>query len=124
MTNIQLVHNNSESNFYQHLELAIKTSKSFLFSVAFISDSAIQLLTDAFTECRGKGVTGKILTTNYMFGTHPNALKRLLSFSNIETRVYHLDDNGQKGFHTKGKCTIGTSGRITECSRVSASERF
>lgn len=102
MTNIQLVHNNSESNFYQHLELAIKTSESFLFSVAFISDSAIQLLTDAFTECEEKGVTGKILTTNYMFGTHPNALKRLLSFSNIETRIYHLDDNGQKGFHTKG----------------------
>ena len=102
MSNIQLVNNSYESNFYKHLESSIKTSKQFFFSVAFISDAAIQLLTDAFRYCESKGIKGKILTTNYMFGTNPNALKRLLSFSNLEVRVYNITSEKQRGFHTKG----------------------
>ena len=37
-----------------------------------------------------------------MFGTNPNALKRLLSFSNLEVRVYNITSEKQRGFHTKG----------------------
>lgn len=100
MQKIQLVHNTIETNFYKHLEHAIKHAKRFFFSVAFISDAAVQLLVDAFNT---PGVNGKILTTDYMNGTSPEALRKLLKFKNIDLKLYSvLDNKNKRGFHTKG----------------------
>ncbi|WP_204433427.1 DUF3427 domain-containing protein [Paracholeplasma morum] len=96
--------------------------KGFSFSVAFISDAAIQLLVDSFRNAQLRGVSGKILTTDYMFGTSPAALRRLMRFPNIEVRVFSTLNKNTRGFHTKGyifefddrvQLTVGSS-NLTE----------
>ncbi|MDY0209787.1 MAG: DUF3427 domain-containing protein [Acholeplasma sp.] len=122
MEKIQLVKNERSRNFYNHIEWSIGNCNSFSFSVAFISDAAIQLLVDAFHKTQIRGVIGRILTTDYMLGTDPKALRRLLQFENIEVRVYKTIEKNVRGFHTKGylfeydthvQLTIGSS-NLTE----------
>lgn len=102
MEQVRFLKNETKYNFYHYILDSIKECKTFSFSVAFISDSAIQLLIDSLIEAKNRGVTGRILTTDYMMGTDPKALRRLLGFSNIEVRVYKTLDDNVRGFHTKG----------------------
>ena len=102
MEQVRFLNNENKNNFFNHLVTSIKECKSFLFSVAFISDAAVQLLVDTLLEAQNRGVTGKILTTDYMMGTDPKALRRLMSFENIEIKVYQTLDRNVRGFHTKG----------------------
>ena len=44
---------------------------------------------------------GRILTTNYLNFSEPEALMRLSRFSNIDVRMYFVEEGGA-GFHTKG----------------------
>lgn len=118
MGQVRFISNESNNNFYFHLISSIESAKSFDFSVAFISDAAIQLLTDTFCDAQKRGVKGRIITSDYMFGTDPKALRRLLSFNNIQVKVYSTLKNNNRGFHTKGyyftrdedtQVTIGSS---------------
>lgn len=93
---LQLITNKTNYGFYHELKSSFQTCKSFLFSVAFINSSALGLFTD---ELRNR--KGKIITTNYMYGTDPNALEFLLKLDNIETRLFDVNMN-KIGFHTKG----------------------
>lgn len=102
MGHIQFIHNGVKSNFYNHLTTSLNGCKKFDFSVAFISDAAIQLMTDLFMDAEKKGIKGRILTTDYMFGTDPKALRRLMKFHNIEVRIYQTMDRKSRGFHPKG----------------------
>lgn len=122
MENIQLVKNGRTLNFYNHIESSMVNCKSFSFSVAFISDAAIQLLVDAFRNTQLRGVSGRVLTTDYMFGTSPAALRRLMRFPNVEVRVFTTLNKNTRGFHTKGylfefddrvQLTVGSS-NLTE----------
>jgi len=49
----------------------------------------------------GRGIKGRILTTNYLNFTEPKALDKLASFSNIEVRIYDAEES-KAGFHSKG----------------------
>ncbi len=102
MEQIKFLNNDSKHVFYNHIVTSIKECISFHFSVAFISDSAVQLLVDSFTDAQKRNVKGRILTTDYMCGTDPKALRRLMSFPNVEVRVYKTLDKHTRGFHTKG----------------------
>lgn len=68
-------------------------------SVAFIRFSGVQPLLDVFKELEDRKIPGRILTTTYMQGTEPKALRRLTEFQNIKTRVYLPN---LRGFHSKG----------------------
>ena len=79
---------------------ALRKCSTFLFSVAFISQSGLEAILQALAEARDNGARGRIITTDYLTFSEPAALKRLQSFSSfIETRVV----TGE-GFHTKGYC--------------------
>lgn len=99
MENIQLVKNGRTLNFYNHIESSMMNCKSFSFSVAFISDAAIQLLVDAFRNTQLRGVSGRVLTTDYMFGTSPAALRRLMRFPNVEVRVFTTLNKNTRDFY-------------------------
>ena len=85
------------TNNYSRGEKVIQTIKSelsqlkkddeFMFSVAFITEGGIQGILMDLEELQKRGVKGKIVASQYQNFTRPKALKKLLSFDNIEVRV-------------------------------------
>lgn len=73
----------------------------FCISVAFITMSGITPLLQTLKELEKRNVPGKILTTDYLTFSEPEALKRLAGLRNIELKMYITED-GREGFHTKG----------------------
>ncbi|EHK2345479.1 DUF3427 domain-containing protein [Clostridium perfringens] len=80
-------------------ELIVELNKcdEFFMSVAFITSSGITPLLETFKLLNKKGIPGRILTTNYLNFSEPNALKKLLQFDNITLKMYTKEN-----FHTKG----------------------
>lgn len=72
---------------------------SFEFSVAFITESGVQLLKETLNRLEEKGVKGKILTTDFNLFSQPKALKQLAGFKNLEIRMFRCGEG--LGFHTK-----------------------
>jgi len=71
---------------------------SFEFSVAFITAGGLAMLQQSLHDADARGVRGKILTSDYLNFTDPDAIEHLMTeFSNIEVRVY-----SEKAFHAKG----------------------
>ncbi len=95
----KLITNNETSNFYNHLTELLKECESFIFNVAFINFSGVQLLLDSLKQCHKKGIRGKILTSTYLNFTQPKALEKLLEFENIELKIFDSKEN--IGFHSK-----------------------
>lgn len=96
---LSLISNNINSNMQEELFNSIQNCKSFIFSVAFINYSGLQLLLKAINDAKTKGVKGKIITSDYLNFTEPKAIRKLMEFENIETKIYLQHSNG--GFHTK-----------------------
>jgi HKD family nuclease len=69
----------------------------FWFSVAFVTTSGIATLIETLIDLEKRGVKGKILVSQYLNFTQPEALKRLLKFGNIELKIAVDND-----FHSKG----------------------
>ena len=83
------------------IEDELKTCDSFFFSVAFITKSGIVPLLGTLKELEANNIHGKILTTDYLSFSEPEALEKLHSLKNIEVRMYRTEDSNV-GFHTKG----------------------
>lgn len=88
---------------------------SFAISVAFITMGGITPLLQTFKELESKNIPGKILTTDYLNFSQPDALRKLGNLNNLEVRMYRTglastasDSSGStmgadnEGFHTKG----------------------
>lgn len=70
---------------------------TFYFSVAFITTSGVQSIKQALIDLQKRGVRGKILASQYLNFTHPEALRQLHQFENIEVKIAIHGD-----FHNKG----------------------
>ncbi|MEY4894385.1 MAG: hypothetical protein RL751_1202, partial [Bacteroidota bacterium] len=70
---------------------------SYYFSVAFITTSGVQSIKQALIDLDKRGIKGKILASQYLNFTHPEALKQLLQFEHIELKIATQGD-----FHNKG----------------------
>lgn len=97
---VELLTNNLKSSFYHYLKDALNRCQSFSFSVAFISDSGLQLIIDDLIDAGNRGVRGKLLTTNYEFGTTPRALEMIGDQKYIDAKLYDALTSIRK-FHTK-----------------------
>ncbi|HAM15534.1 MAG TPA: NgoFVII family restriction endonuclease, partial [Eggerthellaceae bacterium] len=101
---------NSESsgtNVLSVLKRELRNCISFDFSVAFITDSGIQTLIPILLELKERGIRGRILTSTYLNFNDPGALRTLLEFPNIETRVYQGEHHAKGYFFDKeGLSTI------------------
>lgn len=95
-----LITNNQTTNFYNHITKLLQECESFIFNVAFINFSGIQLLLDGFEVLEKRNKKGKILTSTYLNFTQIKALKKIKEFKNIELKIY--DSNASNiGFHSK-----------------------
>lgn len=69
------------------IDRELKRCDEFWFSVAFVTTSGVATLINTFIELEKKGIKGKILVSQYQNFTQPEALRRLLRFSNIELKI-------------------------------------
>lgn len=73
----------------------------FQISVAFITMGGITPLLQTLKELEYKGISGEILTTNYLNFSEPKALEKLNTLKNITIKMYDVEKS-ETGFHTKG----------------------
>ncbi|ADV50041.1 type III restriction protein res subunit [Cellulophaga algicola DSM 14237] len=76
----------------------LENCESFYISVAFVTTSGVATLINTFKTLEEKGVKGKILVSQYLNFTQPEALKRLLQFQNIELKIITKEDSHSKGY--------------------------
>jgi len=95
---LKLITNNQNSNFYNHISSLLTECDSFIFNVAFINFSGVQLLLDIFKRLDERGINGKILCSTYLNFTEIKALEKLKEFKNIELKIF---DSNEIGFHAK-----------------------
>lgn len=95
-----LISNNKTTNFYNTITKLLEQCDSFIFNVAFINYSGIQLLLDSFELCKQKGVKGKILTSTYLNFTQSNALEKIKEYENINLKIFDCNESNI-GFHSK-----------------------
>lgn len=79
-----------------NIERELKNSIEFWFSVAFVTKDGIACLKQILKELEDDDIKGRILTTNYLNFNDPLALEELLSYKNIEVKIF------EGSFHTKG----------------------
>lgn len=83
------------------IEQELNNCNEFCISVAFITQSGITPLLQTLKELERKNIPGKILTTDYLMFSDPDALEKLSSLKNIKLKMY-CTDSEIGGFHTKG----------------------
>lgn len=82
---------------YEALKKSIAESDEIIMNVSFIRDSGMKLLIDDLKNAKEKGKSIKILTSDYMKVTEPNALYRLLEIGGVKI----FDNQLNKSFHPK-----------------------
>ena len=94
----KLLTNNKESgsNVLSVLKSELRDCVSFDFSVAFITSGGIQVLVELLSDLQRRNIPGRILTSTYLNFNHPDALRKLLEYPNIQARVFQGD------LHAKG----------------------
>ncbi len=83
------------------IEEELQKCEEFCISVAFITKSGITPLLQTLKDLEQKNIPGKILTTNYLMFSEPEALGKLAGLKNIELKMF-VTDAETGGFHTKG----------------------
>ncbi|MBD5513953.1 MAG: DEAD/DEAH box helicase [Lachnospiraceae bacterium] len=73
----------------------------FQISVAFITMGGITPLLQTLKELENRGISGEILTTNYLNFSEPAALEKLHDLKNITLKMYDVEA-ADTDFHTKG----------------------
>ncbi|WP_342542670.1 DEAD/DEAH box helicase [Paenisporosarcina sp. FSL H8-0542] len=93
-----LVNNTVENeNVLSTLLDELEHCETFLFSVAFITESGLATLKAHFHDLKLKGVHGRILTSTFLQFNQPKVFKELLKIENVKVRLSDI-----KGFHSKG----------------------
>lgn len=83
------------------IEEELQRCEEFYISVAFITKSGITPLLQTLKDLEQKNIPGKILTTNYLMFSEPEALEKLAGLKNIELKMF-VASSKTGGFHTKG----------------------
>ena len=83
------------------IEEELQRCEEFCISVAFITESGITPLLQTLKDMEQKNIPGKILTTNYLLFSEPEALEKLAGLRNIQLKMF-VANRETGGFHTKG----------------------
>jgi len=65
----------------------LATCEEFFISAAFLTKSGVAVLMNSLIESQSRGINGKILVSEYLGFTQPEALRALKQFYNVELRV-------------------------------------
>lgn len=79
----------------------LRNCEEFWFSTAFVTTSGLAVLADTFKHLEEKGIPGKVLVSQYLNFTQPEALKKLHSLKNIELRIATEGSLHSKGYFFK-----------------------
>jgi superfamily II DNA or RNA helicase/HKD family nuclease len=79
------------------IESELKKCQEFCFSVAFVTTGGVATILQLLKEITEKGVKGKVLVSQYLNFTQPEALRRLKQLENIDLRMLI-----QGALHAKG----------------------
>lgn len=95
----ELLTNNSEQGkkVLSTIIRELEQCDEFWFSVAFVTTGGIAALMNTLIELEKNNIKGKILASQYLNFTHPEALRRIKQFKNIELRIAT-----EGNFHSKG----------------------
>ncbi|WP_111721123.1 DUF3427 domain-containing protein [Homoserinimonas sp. OAct 916] len=91
-----LVSNTGKNTMLRAVRDELKRSRRFIFSVAFVTPSAIALLKQALVDFGGPGT---IVTSTYLGFNSPSAFRELLNLENVDVHIY---PDVAAGFHAKG----------------------
>jgi superfamily II DNA or RNA helicase len=75
----------------------LEICEEFRISVAFVTTGGVATLINTLADLEERKIEGKVLVSQYLNFTQPEALRRLLQFSNIDLRISTVG-----GFHSKG----------------------
>ncbi|QXE01508.1 DUF3427 domain-containing protein [Terribacillus sp. DMT04] len=97
--NPQLLVNNHQQNttVLQSLLEELEVCQSFIFSVAFITESGLATLKTVLYDLAQRGIKGRILTSTFLQFNSPKAFHELLKIPNVDVKLTDLP-----GFHAKG----------------------
>jgi superfamily II DNA or RNA helicase/SOS-response transcriptional repressor LexA len=70
----------------------------FYISVAFVTTSGVATLMNTLKDLEEKGIKGKVVVSQYLNFTQPEALRKLLKFTNIELRIATNENSHSKGY--------------------------
>lgn len=76
----------------------LRTCESFFLSVAFITTGGVAALFGTLIDLESKGIKGKILVSEYLNFTDPEALRKLKQLKNVELKIARETDFHSKGF--------------------------
>lgn len=76
----------------------LRSCESFFLSVAFITSGGVAALFGTLLDLQSKNITGKILVSDYLNFTEPEAIKKLMQLTNVELRISRNIDFHSKGF--------------------------
>jgi superfamily II DNA or RNA helicase len=76
----------------------LRSCESFFLSVAFITTGGVASLMGTLLDLQLKGVSGKILVSEYLNFTEPEALRKIKQLSNVELKIAKESDFHSKGF--------------------------
>ena len=93
-----LVSNFEANTMHKSILEELRRSKSFTFSVAFVSSDAIASLKQPLIEFPGQG---RIITSTYLGFNSPESFRELMNLSDLGIAVYVYEDD-TRGFHPKG----------------------
>lgn len=97
LQNVLLVNNPlKQQKIITTLREELASCDEFIISVAFITESGVVMLLEQLQLLDNKGISGKILTGDYLNFTEPKALERLFAFKNIEIKLLNAN------LHAKG----------------------
>lgn len=95
----------------------LRTCESFFLSVAFITSGGVAQIFGTLLDLKERGVKGKILVSEYLNFTDPEALRKLKHLSNIDLKIARGTDFHSKGFmftHKSYYTIIIGSSNLTE----------
>ena len=103
----------------------LENCNQFWFSVAFLTTDGLSTITEHLKTLQNKGISGKILVSEYLHFTHPEALRKLLLFKNIESKIIqHNFKFHQKGYlfesGNKNSIFIGSSNLTSSALQVNS----
>jgi len=76
----------------------LENCEEFYFSVAFVTTSGVATIIDKLQELEKRNIKGKILVSQYLNFSQPEALKRLIQFKNIDLRITTSGNAHSKGY--------------------------
>lgn len=81
----------------------LENCNEFFISVAFVTTSGVATIINKLKELEKREVKGKILVSQYLNFTQPEALKRLAKFKNIDLKIARKGNAHAKGYIFKNK---------------------